>query len=245
MVNVLRLAATAAIVIAASPALAAPTVDGTVGSGEYGAPTATVATDPAAPTSNFGTPGNTATAGYAIYLNNTNDRLYGAVTQTGGVAAGPFTNLYFDIDPTTGAGGSELGIEVSNKRGFVAGTSDYFDLSSAIDFSSVTTGGLTTTEFSIDNSVFRDFIAAAVAQGYFGAGGYTQQDVRLNLSQSLSYSVAGGSSYGAERLGTFSVAASTGAVPEPATWAMMVIGFGAAGYGLRRSRHVRPVKHAA
>ena len=31
---------------------------------------------------------------------------------------------------------------------------------------------------------------------------------------------------------------STGAVPEPATWAMMLIGFGAAGYAVRRRRAV-------
>lgn len=245
MVNSLRLAAAAAFIIAAFPALAAPTVDGTISSGEYGAPTATVTADPAAPTSNFDAPGNTATAGYDIYLNDIEDTLYGAIMQTGGTSAGPFANLYFDIDPLTGTGGSELGIEVNNKRGFIAGTSNYFDLSSAIDLSSVTIGGVTTTEFSIDNSVFRDFIAGAVALGYFNPGGYTQQDVRLNLSQSLSYSVAGGSSYGTARLGTFSVAAPAGAVPEPATWAMMLIGFGAAGYSLRRSRHARPATRVA
>ena len=60
MRNFLRLAAPAAFVFIATPALAAPTIDGTVGPGEYGAPTATVATDPGAPNSNFGTPGNTA-----------------------------------------------------------------------------------------------------------------------------------------------------------------------------------------
>lgn len=235
MRNVLRLAAPAAIAFFATPALAAPIIDGTVNPGEYGAATASVATDPAAPNSNFGTPGSTATAGYDIYLNDTNDTLFGAIVQTGGVSAGAFTNLYFDIDPTTGAGGSELGIEVTNKRGFVAGTSDYFDLSSAINYSTTTTGGLTTIEFSIDNDVFRNFIAAAAAQGYFGPGGYTQQDLRLNLSQSLSYSVAGGPSYGADRLGTFSAAAA-GAVPEPATWAMMLFGFGSVGFALRRRR---------
>ena len=236
MRNVLRLAAPAALIFTATPALAGPVIDGTVNPGEYGPATASVATDPGAPNSNFGTPGNTATAGYNIFLNDTNDTLFGAIAQTGGVAAGPFTNLYFDIDPATGTGGSELGIEVTNKRGFVAGTSNYFDLSSAINFSTSTTGGLTTIEFSIDNSVFRDFIAGAAAQGYFGPGGYTQQDVRLNLSQSLSYSVAGGaSSYGASRLGTFS-AAAPGAVPEPATWAMMLFGFGGLGFAMRRQR---------
>jgi len=163
MRNLVRAAVSAAAVLTVVPTLAtaAPLVDGTISPGEYGAPTATVATDANAPTSNFGAPGNTATAGYNIYLNDTNDTLFGAVTQTGGSAAGGFANLYFDIDPSTGAGGSELGIEVTNKRGFVAGTSNYFDLSNAISFATVTNNGLTTTEFSIANSVFRDFIAGA------------------------------------------------------------------------------------
>ena len=60
--------------------------------------------------------------------------------------------------------------------------------------------------------------------------------VRLNLSQSLSYSVAGGqASYGSARLGIVSVAA----VPEPATWAMMLVGFGMIG-GVTRYRRRKP-----
>jgi hypothetical protein len=30
------------------------------------------------------------------------------------------------------------------------------------------------------------------------------------------------------------------AVPEPGTWAMMLLGFGAAGYSMRRSRRAQP-----
>jgi len=30
-------------------------------------------------------------------------------------------------------------------------------------------------------------------------------------------------------------------VPEPATWAMMILGFGIAGYGLRRRKALRPL----
>jgi hypothetical protein len=234
MRDVLRLAATAAFVLAASPALAAPAVDGVVSLGEYGAPTATVTGDAGAAMHNFGAPGGTAVAGYDIFLTDTGDTLYGAIVQTDGSAVDAFSNLYFDIDPTTGPGGSELGIEVGNERGFVAGTSDYFDLSSRIQYSTSTVGGLITFEFSIDNSVFRDFIAGAAAQNYFGPGGYMPQAVRLNMSQSLSYSVAGGTSFGTARLGTFSVAPPS--VPEPASWAMMVGGFGLLGAAMRRRR---------
>ena len=229
MRNVLRSAALAACVVASS-AFAAPSVDGIVGAGEYGAATAVVGTDAAAPVSNFGAPTNVARAGYDIFLTSANDTLFGAFAQTGGVSDGSFLNLYFDIDPATGTGGSDLGIEVTNLRGFVPGQPGYFDLSSFITFATTTVGGLTTTEFSIANEAFRQYIAAAEDFGLFGPGGYTQQDVRLNLSQSLSYSVAGGTTYGADRLGTFSVAA----VPEPATWAMMIGGVGLVGGTLRR-----------
>lgn len=231
-----RLAATAAFLLAAAPAFAGPTVDGAVTTGEYGSPTATVATNAGAPVSNFGTPTGAAGAGYDIYLNDTGDTLYGAIVQTGGTAAGAFANLYFDIDPVTGSNGSDLGIEVGNLRGFVPGSPGYFDLSGRISYSSTTVGGLTTFEFSIENSVFRDYIAGMTSAGYFGAGSYTPQNVRLNLSQSLTYSVAGGQDvYGSSRLGTFSIAAPA-AVPETATWAMMLTGFGVLGAAMRRRK---------
>lgn len=38
--------------------------------------------------------------------------------------------------------------------------------------------------------------------------------------------------------GTFTPAATTPAVPEPATWAMMLLGFGGTGYAMRRRRKV-------
>jgi hypothetical protein len=237
MRKVIVSAAISAAALAMTPlaANADPIVNGVASVGEYGLPTAIVATNPLAPTSNFGNPSNSAQAGYNIYLSDVNDTLFGAVQQTGGTAAGFFANLYFDIDPATGTGGPELGIEVANGRGFVAGSPTFFDLSSRISFATTTTGGLITSEFSIANSVFRDFIAGAVAGGYF-PNGYTPQNVRLNLSQSLSYSVAGGPLYGPNGLGTFSVTAPNGAVPEPATWAMMILGMGAVGVAMRTAK---------
>jgi hypothetical protein len=228
------LAALAATMLSTT-AMAAPTVDGTVDA-EY-AQTASVATDPSAPTSNFGNPGNTATAGYNIFLTSANDKLFGAVSQTGGTAAGTFANLYFDINPGQGFG-SEFVIEVQNMRGGVAGGPANIDLSGRIMFASNVANGLTTSEFSIDNSVFRDFITGAAALGVIG----TPNDIRLNLSQSLSYSVAGGATYGDNRLGRFSAAVA--AVPEPATWGMMLIGFGMMGASMRYRRRETKVVYA-
>lgn len=235
MRHALRAAVAAISIAAAAPAIAAPTVDGTVSSGEYGAATATVATDEAAPVGNFGSPTGSARAGYTIQLTSANDTLFGAIVQTGGTAADDFANLYFDLDPLTHSG-SDFGVEVTNLRGFVPGQAGYFDLSPYINFCSTTLGGLITLEFSIANSAFRTYIAQAQALG-LGFGDYTPQDARLNLSQSLSYSVAGGQpTYGDARLGTFSI---TAAVPEPATWGMMIVGFGAVGFAMRRGRKAK------
>jgi hypothetical protein len=38
--------------------------------------------------------------------------------------------------------------------------------------------------------------------------------------------------------GTLTISAATAAVPEPATWAMMIAGFGAVGYAMRRRQKV-------
>lgn len=49
-------------------------------------------------------------------------------------------------------------------------------------------------------------------------------------------------SFGGEVFGavTASITPSAGAVPEPATWALMLVGFGAAGAALRRRRTMQP-----
>ena len=200
------------------------------------ASTVSVATDPAAPTSNFGSPGNTATAGYDLTLGDNGASVVGIIAQTGGVAAGPFANLYFDLNPTV-KNGSDLGFEMSagSVTAFIPGKNGQTGFSTVLDstlytFSAVTTGGLTTLDFSLANSLFTSPIAGL---SYYPAQTF-ENVVTLRLSQSLSYSVAGGASYGPTRLG--SVAVSSGAVPEPATWTMMLIGFGGLGSLLRRRR---------
>ena len=50
--------------------------------------------------------------------------------------------------------------------------------------------------------------------------------------------VAGGELFGVAIAGERTVAAPPPAVPEPATWAMMIFGFGAVGFGMRRRQTV-------
>lgn len=224
----------------ASPAFA-QSVDGILSPGEYtGSTTAVIATDSDAPVGNFLAPTNVATAGYTIYLTDTSGSLFGLISQTGGSAVGPFANLYFDLNPTVGDG-SDLGFKMglNGVTAFIPGLDGQPGFSTLVNPSlfntaSVTANGLTTFEFRLSNSLFTSAI-----QGLNYYSGQTFEPlVTLRLSQSLSYSVAGGPTYREDRLGTVAVSARTGAVPEPASWAMMLIGFGGIGIALRRRRQI-------
>jgi hypothetical protein len=234
------LAASAALLFA-GPALA-QVVDGqNTGGTEYSGGV-TVVTNPAAPNGNFGSPTNQATAGYTIQLNDADGSLFGLITQTGGEAVGAFANLYFDLDRATRSG-SDVGFEVgaNGVRAFVPenGSNAILD-ASLYSFASTTNNGLLTVEFRLADSLFNGPIAGL---NYNPALTFTG-DNRLQLSQSLGYSVAGGAtSYGATRLGTFSSLSAVAAVPEPSTWAMMLLGFGAIGGTMRRTR--RSGRHIA
>ena len=197
--------------------------------------TVSVATDPNAPESNFGAPGNTARAGYDITLSDNGSSLVGSVVQTGGVSSGQFANLYFDLNPTVGDG-SDLGFEigVNGVTAFVPGRNGLAGFDTALLPSTYTVNTSTpgTVSFTLANSLFSGPIGGLI----YYPGQTFESTVTLRLSQSLSYSVAGGATYGADRLGSVNVSDTSGAVPEPATWAMMLVGFGTVGFGLRRSR---------
>lgn len=218
----MRITAFAALALAtvSAPAMAI-TVDGSLDAG-YGSAKSTVATDPAAPTSNFGSPGNTATVGYDIYLTAADGRYYGFFAFDGPML--PFANLYFDLDRSNG-NGSDLGFELgqSGARAFIPGRTGNVTIS---DYEFAVSGD--NIEFSLNADYLTNQIAGLnyYDETEFGTG----DPVVLRLSQSGSYSVAGGASYGDDRLGAVGLA---GAVPEPATWAMLILGFFAAGAAMR------------
>ncbi|NNM76731.1 PEPxxWA-CTERM sorting domain-containing protein [Sphingomonas sp. ID1715] len=221
----------AALAFSAPAASASITVDGQIDAG-YGAASATVATDPNAPDSNFQAPENRALAGYDIYLSSDASNVYGLVDLTGGNSAGNFANLYFDLNPTVGDG-SDLGFEIGQNgvTAFIPGKNGQPGFNTVLGASNyavalVPGGGL---EFSLAKSLFTSPIAGLA---YYD-GQTFEGTITLRLSQSLSYSVAGGASYGPNRLGAIQLAA----VPEPASWALMISGFAIAGAAARRRSH--------
>lgn len=202
------------------------------------APSASVGTDPNAPTSNFGSPGNTATAGYDLTLTDNGTSVLGSIIQTGGVSAGQFSNLYFDLNPSV-MDGSDLGFELgaNGVNAFIPGKNGQPGFSTMLDASLFTVSAATpgVFNFSLANSLF----TAPIAGLSYYDGQTFESNVTLRLSQSLSYSVAGGDSYGPNRLGSVNVGGVAGAVPEPATWLMMILGFGGIGFAMRRRSKVR------
>jgi hypothetical protein len=224
--NKLLIAAAAMAAIATS-AHASISVDGAL-DGAY-VHTATVAYDPAAPEGNFqSATGASDAIGYDIYLASDANNVYGYLKTSGpGTEVGDFANLYWDLDPANG-NGSDIGFEVTNSRGFVAGGSGY----SPVALTYFASSGI--VEFSIPNSYFMVPMAGLEGQydpaQQFAAVG---DKITLRLSQSFGYSVAGGPTYGDNRLGSVTLG---GAVPEPAGWSMMILGFLGAGSALRSRR---------
>ena len=227
--------------ISASSALAGTAVvDGNIDAA-YGAPSAVVLYNPTAPESNFGTPAPVARAGYDVYLTSDAIKVYGLVDFTSGDIVGNFANLYFDLNPTVGDG-SDLGFEIgtSSVNAFIPGKNgqpgfNKFLTPSEFAIALVPGGGL---EFSLLSSLFTSAIPGLA---YYD-GQTFENTITLRLSQSLSYSVAGGATYGPNRLGAISLAAP--AVPEPETWAMMLVGFGGIGAAFRVARRQTKISYS-
>lgn len=223
----------------------AQSVDGTRDA-SYGSAKSSVVLNPALASYSFSAGnGNFAEAtGYDIYLTAGAGSMFGFLQTTvpGGTGAGSFANLYFDIDPANG-NGSDLGFEITNGRAFVPGMNGYSAgtaQSPLTGLSYALSADGTGLEFSIANSLFTGPIAGLT---YYGGQEFPTVGgpVTLRIAQAFNYTIAGGSVYGANRLGTVNLVAgaATPAVPEPATWAMLIMGFGVVGFAMRRKAAVR------
>jgi hypothetical protein len=196
---------------------------------DYGAATAVVTADSAAPNGNFDSPGTTNTIGYSIYLAEQGGSVYGLLRANSDATGALWANLYFDLDPANN-NGSDLGFEIANLRAFIPGVDGYAPTPGVQFATSADNMGF---EFSIPDSYFTAAIAGLTynsGQVFPGPGG----DIVLRLSQSFGYAVAGGATYGDTRLGE--VALATSATPLPAALPLLAGGLGMFGLLLRGSR---------
>lgn len=195
--------------------------------------TASVLFDPLAPTSNFDAPTNMSnTTAYDVITSQDDTTLYVDVKVTGDQAANalPFSNIYL-------GGDTLVGFEVVNNRAFDPNVGTYYDLTGT-GFSYHVTGSAATGDLDIGFSLPFSFLENdPLGIGFHKLSADEGNNfTRVSYSQSFGYSVAGGQAfYGNDRLGSFTIPAQdAGAVPEPASWALMITGFGLVGAGLRR-----------
>jgi hypothetical protein len=148
-----------------------------------------------------------------------------------GIPTGSFTDNYVFTIPQNGTGSGSVTTTVS-----VAGVGGVNDL----DFTSVTVNGLPATP------VYRDAGGAICTTPGVGTCGATEtfaiNDVPITSGVQNTISISGTSrgngSYGGN-------ATFIPSVPEPSTWAMMILGFGIVGFGMRHSRRPKLLAQAA
>jgi hypothetical protein len=203
------------------------------GSG-FGLPSATVLYDPVAPIGNFGSPGPTTSgAGYNIYTRGDATYAYVLLSQNGtGASNGPFANLYFGTGASA-MSGSDVGFEVTNADVFSPGNPGSFStVGTGIEYAVL--GGGTSIEFAVPFSYFE-----TDPQGVgFDTTTAANPDIILRLSQTFGYSVAGGATYGPNRLGLIVDPIGQTAVPEPLTLSVFAAGLLGAG-AIRRRKKVK------
>jgi PEP-CTERM motif len=206
----------------AGAASAAITVDGLYDS-DYGSATANIAHNAAAPIDNIGVTNFSTNNGasYQIFLKDEGGFVYGLVRTTGdfGSSQGNFTNLYFG----NAAMGSTIGFEINNGDVFQPGGIGPKPLSYAVAVNTNTTTGVTGIEFALPESLFEGPIGTTGID----AGLHPGDKLMLRISQSFGYTGVGGPDFGSDRLGVVTL---SGGVPEPSTWAMMILGFMGVGF---------------
>ena len=138
----------------------------------------------------------------------------------------PETRSFFTFD--VGAGVTSASVSIGNApgNGFYSSTGapitlTLYDVNSVID---------TNLNYSGNTSIFNDLGTGTVFGSVTVFGPTSAVVVNFNAAGIAAINAAGatGSSF------TFGGSISTGAVPEPASWAMMIAGFGLVGATMRR-----------
>ena len=239
MIRSLTVATALIAAVSISAAHAGPTLDGS----GFGAPSATVTYDPAALSGNFGAPGMTTNAAsYDISVKSDASYGYVLVAENGGGVPAPgfFANLYFGTG-SSATTTSDIGFEVTNSDVFSPGgpSMPVSTAGQGISFASLNAG--TAIEFAVPFTYFEtnpQNIDAANPGNPYTPTTAANPDIILRLSQSFGYSVAGGSSFGPDRLGLIVDPIGSTAVPEPASMAMLGVALAGLAITSRRRRQV-------
>ena len=191
-----------------------------------------IAFDPTAPSSNFGAPSKTTNGpSYTVQTGIDSSFFYVDIATNSVGDGNDFSNIYLGGAKFT----NNLVIEVTNHRiTSTASGTPYYELNgTGYTYSST---GTPATGYDISFALPVSFLetnpdSLAYASSPLVAG----DQVRVSGSQSYGYTYVGGqSNFGDNRLGSQILPA--GAVPEPAAWAMMLVGFGAIGGAVRTSK---------
>jgi hypothetical protein len=183
--------------------------------------------DSNAPESNFSAPTNESdSTAYSITMTSDATNVYVQLTvaSPSNYTGYNFANLYFDTTAVTPTTGSDIGFEVTNSDAFIPG--------GAGPVSTAGTGlSYTASNGSIDFVLPWSYLETDPNNLGFTEISATNNVLRLNLSQSFGYSVAGGSaSYGDTRLGEVTLT-----TPEPSALSLVLIGgLGTALFARRR-----------
>jgi hypothetical protein len=186
--------------------------------------------DASSPTGNFGSPSATNNSiGYTISFGSDSSGIHGTFTTDFPLAGlsptGPFANLYFGTGATYNLG-STLGIEVTNHRAFKPGGTCCFELNGT-GFTYSDTAATGSTGEMISFFLPWTYLTTDPDGVGFDKLTATDPNVELRLSQTYSYSVAGGSAnFGPNRFGVVTDDALT-ATPEPAMWPVLGLGLAA------------------
>jgi hypothetical protein len=243
----LAFATAVAIIAAAAPATAATNL---VKNGGFEATTSTTSANPVAGNFQIGTVGTvndwTSTAGYNLVFN--------AATATTDNAAGNYE--YTGLEKLWGATASRQGGK------FVALDGDVNDRGAIVQTITGLTAGQQyvlsfdwgagqlqsregdTTEqlrYGLDGDLFTTEVLSNKSRGFTGWNTVTRTFTATGASQVLSF-LSIGTPSGLPPIALLDNVSLTAAVPEPATWAMMLVGFGMIGASARyRRRNVRAV----
>lgn len=123
-----------------------------------------------------------------------------------------------------------------------------YAFSANVGLADVTPTGVTiTTFFTVGGTTTFEPTDELTANGFSGGGGFFELPPLFTAGDNLGFLIGndGDYRYDSTSLALDVTSTTIAAVPEPATWAMMMLGFGMIGFGLRRrSRQAARVTYA-